>query len=134
MRCNEIIRDGVENATSSIAADALTLLAWMKKEGLAQRAAAGALVPGTEDHRVGVGLLALAEIVFGQATHADSAAFDLYDALNDAWPEHGLSIPASFHGLHSAWRSHTPFIAWPQASVVDLRCHKRVREFIGVTP
>lgn len=113
-----------------LAEDALLLLSWAKKTGVIKRAQSGAVVYGTPDFRVYTGLYALADLLFLQAEPEDSKTFDLYDALQDAWPEKQIQVSEQFLIRYTGWREQVEYVSWRAQVTTDLGAHRRVAEFV----
>lgn len=110
--------------------DAFGLLAATLKEGILDRARRGLVPFGSRDFRVYTGLYVLAETLFQQADPSDGRAFDLYDALNQAWPGKKPEVTAEFIEHYTKWRSHSQFHPATEQAAVDLGTYRRVQEFL----
>lgn len=119
----------IQPVNLQIGKDGLTLFYRLRRSGFCLPGRVEKLRYGTRDFRLIAGLYALASTLFQQTTANDAQAFDLYDALREAWPFKELESSPEFLELHSLWRKEHPFRAPLVETMPDMLSHRRVSEF-----
>lgn len=125
---SEVFVPSFLSANLRLAQDGLALLNHLREMGVIESARNSRVVYGTKEHRLYTGLYALADLLFLQATSADNAAFELYEAMLDAWPENPPQTTDGFVEMYRSW-SQAAQRSVP-SNCVDLGTLRRVRAFI----
>ena len=113
---------GQRALNAQLARDCLTIMAMLDQ-------GTGMSGPGPlRSQRLNAALHAMATTLFGQASHDDAQAFNLFDAMRARWPNRVPAIPQDFAAMHKSWRLNHPYTA-SRPVVQDLASYRRIRQF-----